>query len=261
MTEAPHFKNNKPAKLLEYNGNMALLDLSSPSTDKAFGGKYMKFSKLFPILNLALCLLLLADCAQPVTNVIQSQAVSPATGPASSNPADANSASAGQSVVQDSGDPLPAGSQDFTLTSEAFQNSGEIPNDFIAKNSGGNISIPLSWSNVPPGTGSFAIQMVDLNFRSPPFVHWAISDIPATSTDLPAGIDAGNDLVSPREAIGANQAVDYRGPNPPSLHNYEITIYAIRANAIISLGEDSALNKAQLESNSLGKSVLVGTVQ
>lgn len=150
----------------------------------------------------------------------------------------------------------------FTLSSPAFQNNQPFPALYVAKGGGGNQSPPLEWKGAPAGTGSFVIQMVDLDFRVPPFIHWLITGIPASSTKIPAAIPAGNNLAAPLEAKGASQPKAYAGPNPPNLHRYEITVYAIKQGEIPTLTTtDSAANKAQLEAKSLGKSVIIGTYQ
>ncbi len=153
--------------------------------------------------------------------------------------------------------PAPA----LSLGSTAFANMTAIPAMYVAKNGGGNQSPPLQWKNPPAGTGSFAIQMVDLDFQTPPFIHWLIVNIPATSTQLPAAIPAGNNLAAPAEALGANQSKNYAGPNPPALHRYEWTVYAIKQGQTLTLGTNSATNKTELESKSLGKATLIGTYQ
>lgn len=121
------------------------------------------------------------------------------------------------------------------------------------------MSPPLQWKNAPTGTGFFAIQMVDLDFQNPPLIHWMISNIPATSTQLPAAIPGGNNLAAPAEALGANQMRNYGGPNPPNLHRYEWTIYAIKQGETLNLTNNSATNKTELEAKSLSKATLVGT--
>jgi phosphatidylethanolamine-binding protein (PEBP) family uncharacterized protein len=103
--------------------------------------------------------------------------------------------------------------------------------------------------------------MVDLDFQNPPFIHWTITNIPATSTQLPAAIPAGNNLTAPAAALGASQTRNYAGPNPPNLHRYEWTIYAIKQGETLTLGTNSAANKTQLESKSLGRASLIGTYQ
>jgi Raf kinase inhibitor-like YbhB/YbcL family protein len=156
----------------------------------------------------------------------------------------------------------PAAPAPLALTSTAFANMGAIPLVHAAVQGGGNQSPPLQWKNAPTGTGSFAIQMVDLDFLSPspsPFIHWVITNVPATSTQLPAAVPGGNNLAAPAEALGASQSKNYAGPRPPNQHRYEWTIYAIKQGETLTLGNDSVVNKAQLESKSLGKSTLVGT--
>lgn len=148
----------------------------------------------------------------------------------------------------------------FSLKSTAFQNMQPIPAQYVAKNGGGNMSPPLSWGSAPTGTAFFAIQMVDLDTNNP-FLHWMITNIPATTTTLPAGILAGNNLQTPAEARGANQPLAYRGPNPPNLHRYEFTIYAIKAGVTLNLTNNVNNNRTQLDANAISKSVLIGTYQ
>ncbi len=157
--------------------------------------------------------------------------------------------------------PTPVPPAAFSLTSSAFANNGAIPALYVAKNGGGNQSPPIEWKNVPAGTGFFAIQMVDLDAGTPPLIHWMITNIPATSTKLPTAVPAGNNLTVPAEALGANQTQAYRGPNPPALHRYELTIYAIKAGQTLTLTTNSTTNKTELESKSAGKATLIGTYQ
>src|SRR5690606_24800201 len=42
-----------------------------------------------------------------------------------------------------------------------------------------NLSPPLAWSGVPPGTASFALRFSDVSFGQ---THWAIWNIPASVT-------------------------------------------------------------------------------
>ncbi len=212
--------------------------------------------------------------AKPTAPVQRTQTASGNTAPAST---ENSSDTASSSTTVDSADaaktkenmptvePTPAApaapAAVFGISSSAFANMAAIPAQYVAKNGGGNQSPPLQWKSAPAGTGSFAIQMVDLDFQNPPFIHWIISNIPATSTQLPAAIPAGNNLAAPTEALGANQTSNYRGPNPPNLHRYEWTIYAIKQGMTVTLGANSATNKTELESKSLGKATLIGTYQ
>ncbi len=143
----------------------------------------------------------------------------------------------------------PAAPAPMAITSTAFANMAPIPVLYVARQGGGNQSPPLQWKNAPAGTGSFAIQMIDLDFANPqPLVHWMISNIPATTTQLPVNIPAGNNLAAPAEALGANQFRNYGGPNPPNLHRYEWTIYAIKAGETLNLTANSTTGTGRQES-------------
>ncbi len=182
------------------------------------------------------------------------------TGPDGSGPLATKSIRVEDTFKKPEPTPPPSTPLAFSLKSTAFQNMAPIPATYVAKNGGGNMSPPLSWGSAPAGTAFFAIQMVDLDTGNP-FLHWMITNIPATTTSLPAGITAGNNLAAPPEAIGANQALAYRGPNPPNLHRYEFTIYAIKAGVTLNLTNNVANNRTQLDANALNKSVLIGTYQ
>ncbi len=143
----------------------------------------------------------------------------------------------------------------FALSSDAFKNLQSIPQDYK------DTSPPLNWQGAPSGTGSYAIQMVDVDV-SPPLILWTISNIPLESTKIPAGIEGGNNLLQPKEAAGADQANAYVGLDPSvSQHRIELTIYAVVPSVGLKLGKDSAANKAELESKSVGKSVLYGIAE
>jgi Raf kinase inhibitor-like YbhB/YbcL family protein len=208
--------------------------------------------------------------ATPTAPVTRTQTQAPAT--ASGDAASSQAGSQEQKTAEETTKPTekpsdtpppastPAPPQPLALSSTAFANMGMIPLTHVAAGRGGmNMSPPLQWKNAPAGTGSWAIQMVDLDFQNPPFIHWVITNIPASSTQLPAGVPGGNNLASPPEAMGASQMRNYAGPNPPNLHRYEWTIYAIKQGETLNLTNNSATNKTELEAKSLGKATLVGT--
>ncbi|WP_324949907.1 YbhB/YbcL family Raf kinase inhibitor-like protein [Oligoflexus sp.] len=131
--------------------------------------------------------------------------------------------------------------------------------DASAAKGGMNQSPPLQWKSSPAGTAFFAIQMLDLDNGNPPTLHWMISNIPATSTQLPAAVPAGNNLAALPEAVGATQMKAYGGPNPPAAHRYELTIYGIKAGQTLNLvNNNSTANKTELEAKSISKATLVG---
>lgn len=68
---------------------------------------------------------------------------------------------------------------------------------------GENVSPEMSWEGAPEGTLSFAIVLHDL---TNPNVHWAIWDIPASVTMLPASLPDTATLTDP---AGAKQATNF----------------------------------------------------
>ena len=152
----------------------------------------------------------------------------------------------------------------LALTSGAFANNGAIPLLYASAAQGGsNMSPPLAWGKAPATAGSFAVQMVDLDSiqAGNPRVHWVITDIKIDQTGLPVNIPAGNNLVAPPEALGANQPQSYGGPNPPNLHRYQWTVYAIKkGETLVGLTSDnSAANKSEFEGKAVSMATLTGT--
>lgn len=130
----------------------------------------------------------------------------------------------------------------FTLTSADLVN-GTFDNKFVLNGfgcAGNNVSPAVSWSNVPAGTQSLALQVYDPDAPSGSgFWHWAVYDIPPTVTSLPQG--AGNSPSTlPAGAFGGNTDFldtgligmngNYGGPCPPQgdkPHRYQFTLYAL----------------------------------
>ena len=130
----------------------------------------------------------------------------------------------------------------FTLTSADLV-SGTFDNKFVLNGfgcSGNNISPALSWTNVPAGTQSFALQVYDPDAPTGSgFWHWAMYNIPSNVTSLPQG--AGNSPATlPIGAFGGNTDFldtgatgmngNYGGPCPPqgdAPHRYQFTLYAL----------------------------------
>ena len=78
----------------------------------------------------------------------------------------------------------------FNLSSSAFQNGGAIPGEFTCD--GGGKSPPLSWSEPPPGTKSFALVVDDPSAPNGTFGHWGVWDIPASTRMIGSGQAPGH---------------------------------------------------------------------
>ena len=130
----------------------------------------------------------------------------------------------------------------FTLSSSDLA-SGTFDAKFILNGfgcAGGNISPALQWGNIPAGTQSLALQVYDPDAPSGSgFWHWAVYNIPPTTTGLaqgagnspatlPAGAFGGNTDFLDTGATGANG--NYGGPCPPqgdTPHRYIFTLFAV----------------------------------
>ena len=134
----------------------------------------------------------------------------------------------------------------FTLTSVAIEND-ELLDEYKCEDKVNDIenSIPLTWSNIPDGTGALAITMHHYpdptNTTNDPNSYLLLWDIDPSVTEIPYGeADDGSWF------IGANKdgtAISYTSPCSPSAgsHEYTITIYAL-SETPTSLPTESSLS-------------------
>ena len=128
-----------------------------------------------------------------------------------------------------------AQAQSFTLTSPAFEDNGMLQqknagNDKANPNCvGDNVSPPLAWTNVPEGTKSFALLMIDPEGgQGLGSIHWVAYGIPASVTAFAEGEVS---KVSDKYVGGKSgrSLPHYFGPcTPPKTgyHHYTFTLIA-----------------------------------
>ena len=117
----------------------------------------------------------------------------------------------------------------LTLTSAAFAHQSEIPPRYTCE--GDNLSPPLAWSGLPPGTRSLALIVDDPDAPDPSapkmtYVHWVLYNLPVTAAGLPEAVKA----LPAGTLEGTNdwQRTGYSGPCPPiGRHRYFHKLYAL----------------------------------
>lgn len=143
------------------------------------------------------------------------------------------------------------------LSSPAFEQGGKIPTKYTCE--GQNISIPLSFADVPANAKSLVLIMDDPDV--PPSVrkermydHWVIYDLPPTVKTLaenstPPGIQGEN-------TSGQNA---YAGPCPPDReHRYFFKLYALDTLLNLPPGATKTQVEKAMEGHILASSELMG---
>ncbi len=156
----------------------------------------------------------------------------------------------------------------FTLTSPDVANgqtmaAAQVFNSFGC--TGGNVSPALAWSNVPPGTKSFALLAYDPDAPTGSgWWHWVVYNIPADVTSLPAGAgDPKKNLMPPGVVQGRTDygATGYGGPCPPpgKPHRYYFWLFALGVPKLdLPADATAAFVGYNVHANSLGKAELLG---
>jgi Raf kinase inhibitor-like YbhB/YbcL family protein len=158
----------------------------------------------------------------------------------------------------------------FTLTSESITDGQPLANAQVSglMGSGGeDVSPQLSWSGFPEATRSFAVTVYDPDAPTASgFWHWAVANLPATVTDLPAGVGDGSDL--PGDAVTLVNDAGMRrfiGAAPPAghgAHRYFVVVHAVKVEKL-ELAEDAspAYLGFNLFANAIARAVIHGTYE
>lgn len=114
------------------------------------------------------------------------------------------------------------------IKSSAFKAQERIPTKYTCD--GADISPPLSWTDVPEKTQSFALISDDPDAPMGTWVHWVIYDLPADTRELHEGIAKKETLENgAKQGITDFRKVGYGGPCPPPgpAHRYFFKLYAL----------------------------------
>jgi len=158
---------------------------------------------------------------------------------------------------------IPTGGDALEITSAVFADKGPIPIKFVMPGAGGkNISLPLSWSDVPAGTKSFALTIVDPHPVANNWVHWLVIDIPPETRTLGEGASRSSMPVGTVELKNSFGDTGYGGPQPPKGsgdHPYVVTLYALNVAKLDPPVQTSlAAFKKALEGKILATSTITG---
>jgi Raf kinase inhibitor-like YbhB/YbcL family protein len=160
----------------------------------------------------------------------------------------------------------------MVLTTTAWPDGGQIPVKYTQ--AGEQVSPELKWTNVPAGTQSFVVNMLDpdvaIQKGTETQPHWIVWNIAATATGLPEGVQHGAELPDGMRQISAT-GPQYRGPGAAAtgpLHHYTIEVYALDTKIDVTASANAQPVPAALETRAkvmqamqghvLGKAVYVG---
>lgn len=148
----------------------------------------------------------------------------------------------------------------FTLTSESVSDGRPLANDQVSGimgAGGSDVSPQLSWSGFPAETKSFAVTVYDPDAPTASgFWHWAVADLPATVTELPAGAGDGGELPGGAVTLTNDASLRrYLGAAPPAGHGPHRYYIAVHALPVESLGLPDGATPAYLGFNLFGQAI------
>lgn len=147
------------------------------------------------------------------------------------------------------------------LRSSAFENGAVIPRRYTCE--GEDVSPPLTWGDAPAGTRSFALLCDDPDAPAGTWRHWAVYDIPASTTALREGI--GPDEGGVRQGVNDSRTVGWSGPCPPhghGRHRYHFRLLALSVEVLAGLSRPTCRTvEREARRHLLAEATLVGTYE
>ncbi|WP_371129656.1 YbhB/YbcL family Raf kinase inhibitor-like protein [Methylococcus capsulatus] len=149
------------------------------------------------------------------------------------------------------------------ITSEAFPPNGEIPRKYTCD--GGDVSPPLTWSGLPPGTRSLALIVDDPDAPDPraprmTWVHWVLYNLPPEAPGLPEAVQALP--AGTLQGLNDWKRTGYGGPCPPiGRHRYFHKLYALDTVLPDLHRSDKAKLEQAMTGHVLGQAELIGIYQ
>jgi Raf kinase inhibitor-like YbhB/YbcL family protein len=153
----------------------------------------------------------------------------------------------------------------ITVWSEAFRTGETIPTKYTCN--GRDMSLPISWTNIPSDTRSIALIMDDPDASGGVFTHWVAFNIHPNIRILPEGIPKSSSLTpwpfgdSSYQGINDFGNIGYGGPCPPpgKSHRYVFKVYALDAKLPLPPGSTKLDVENAMVNHILAKGELIGT--
>jgi len=158
----------------------------------------------------------------------------------------------------------------FNLTSETFTDGQAWGNDQVSgiMGAGGSDTSPqLSWSGFPEETRSFAVTVYDPDAPTASgFWHWAVANLPATITELPAGAGDGGELpggaLTLRNDAGLTRFIGAAPPPGHGPHRYIVAVHALGVDKLDLPAEATpAYLGFNLFGNAIARALVTGTYE
>ena len=146
------------------------------------------------------------------------------------------------------------------LSSTAFKDGETIP--VIYTCDGKNVSPPLSWTEPPQGSKSFALIVDDPDAPAGTWVHWVVFNLPPSMNSISEGASSsGNQEPFGTAGMNSFQKRGYGGPCPPKgkSHRYFFKLYSLDIMLGLKTGASKADVEKAMQGHILAQGQLMGT--
>ena len=158
--------------------------------------------------------------------------------------------------------PLGAQSAAFSISSPRFPNGGAIPKQFSCD--GADVSPPLSWTEPPAGSMSFALLVDDPDAPAGNWNHWVMWNLPASARSLPEGMGKSRRFPDgSTQGLNDFRKVGYNGPCPPANkpHRYHFQLFALDRKLSITGDAGKPELEVAMKGHIVAKAEWTGTFQ
>lgn len=156
----------------------------------------------------------------------------------------------------------------FHVASESFKDGGDLGPEQLSGvygvPGGKDLSPQLSWSGAPEGTKAYVVTVFDLD-ASGGFWHWAVVNIPANISSLPAGAGERDGSKLPGGAFHLKNDGGFPGflgaaaPRGTGKHRYTAAIHAVDVEDLgLKAGEAASALPSALVKHSLARATITG---